>query len=138
MSTLLLILGLIFIVAAPIFSHLYFYGNIKNSEDDKKIIFFSVIPGIVLICIGFYLKQPKVLNSSVECGVVHQYKTFQIRHTTFERLAIVMDQSGYIRYFDFNENLPRLQTNEHVCFVLHDRFKNRDLSQSTILKIIDN
>lgn len=139
MSQILFILGFIMLPAAPLFSHLYFYEKIQNSEKAKLIYYLSLIPSIILLCSAVYLSPSQTLIKSVECGVVKQYKTYKIRHrSTFERLAVVMDSSGYIRYFDFDETLPRLQSKQHVCFELYDRFKNKGLSESRIVKIISD
>ncbi len=139
MSDLLLLLGLISIVALPIFAHLFFYDKIQNKDNQKILSFLSLIPGIVLMCGASFLSPTQTPIKSVECGVVKQYKTYKIRHrSTFERLAVVMDSSGYIRYFDFDETLPRLQSKQHVCFELYDRFKNKGLSESRIVKIISD
>ncbi|MCH4248024.1 MAG: hypothetical protein LKF82_09335 [Acinetobacter populi] len=84
----------------------------------------------------FYSNIP--LTKSVECGVFKEYKTFQSRHGEYEMLAIIMDKSGYIRYFNFDKSLPRIASHQHVCLELYDRFKNKGLSQSKILRIIAN
>ena len=139
MSSLLLLLGLISIVTLPIFAHLFFYDKIKNTDNEKILYFLSLIPGMVLICLATYFSPAQTSIKSVECGVVKQYKTYKTRHqSTFERLAIVMDSSGYIRYFDFDKTLPRLQSNQHICFELYDRFKNKGLSESFILDILSD
>jgi len=83
-----------------------------------------------------YSSPAQTLMTSQACGVIEQYKIFPKRGGHFERLAIVMDQSGYIRYFDFDRNLPRLQANQHIYFELYDRFKNKGLNQSRMIKII--
>lgn len=139
MSNFLLLLGLISIVALPIFTHLFFYDKIQNTDRQKILYFSSLIPGIILMCGASFLSPTQTSIKSVECGVVKQYKTYKTRHrSTFERIAIVMDQSGYIRNFYFDKNLPRLQNNQHICFELYDRFKNKGLSESRIVKIISD
>ena len=136
MSNFLLILGLIFLVGFPIYSHLYCYQKIQKFKDPRVFYFFSLIPGVIFISSGMYFSPVDTFIKSEECGVVEQYKTFQKRKGHFEHLAIVMDQSGYIRYFDFDETLPRVQVNQHICFELYDRFKNKGLNQSRIIRIL--
>ena len=97
MSNFLLILGLIFLVGFPIYSHLYCYQKIQRFKDPRVFYFFSLIPGVIFISSGMYFSPVDTFIKSEECGVVEQYKTFQKRKGHFERLAIVMDQSGYIR-----------------------------------------
>ena len=139
MSSLLLLLGLISIVALPIFAHLFFYDKIQNTDNEKILYFLSLIPGMVLICSASYFSPAQTSIKSVECGVVKRYITYKGRgHTTSERIAITMDQSGYIRYFRFDKRLVRLQVNQHICFELYDRFKNKGLSESLILGIISS
>lgn len=136
MSQILFILGFIMLPAAPLFSHLYFYKKLQNSENAKLIYYLSLIPGIIVLCGAAYFSPSQTLTKSVECGVVQQYKTYKSRkQSTFERIAIVMDQSGYICYFNFDQSLERVQPNQHICFELYDRFKNKGLSESRILNI---
>ena len=97
MSNFLLILGLIFLVGFPIYSHLYCYQKIQKFKDPRVFYFFSLIPGVIFISSGMYFSPVDTFIKSEKCGVVEQYKTFQKRKGHFERLAIVMDQSGYIR-----------------------------------------
>ena len=136
MSNFLLILGLIFLVGFPIYSHLFFYEKIQSFKDPRVAYFFTLIPGLILIGIAMYLSPARTYIKTEECGIVKQYKMFPKKLNQIERLAIVMDQSGYIRYFDFDNTLPRVQVNEHICFELYDRFKNKGLNQSRIIKII--
>lgn len=83
--------------------------------------------------LGAWLQPSVELKATQACGVVNQYRTHSSRHhQSFERLAIVMDDSGYIRYFLFDENLPRIPAKQHICFDLYDRFKNKNLSESKI------
>lgn len=92
MSDLLLLLGLISIVALPIFAHLFFYDKIQKKDNQKILSFLSLIPGIILMCGASFLSPTQTPIKSVECGVVKQYKTYKIRHrSTFERLAVVME-----------------------------------------------
>ncbi|ENX41111.1 hypothetical protein [Acinetobacter sp. NIPH 2100] len=137
MRNFLFILGLIFLVGFPIYSHLFFYEKIQRLKDPRVFYYFTIIPGCILIGIAMYLSPAKTYIKTEECGVVEQYKKFPKRGGGhFERLAIVMDQSGYIRYFDFDNTLPRVQANQHICFERYDRFKNKDLNQSRITKIL--
>lgn len=139
MNQILFILGFIMLPAVPLFSHLYLYKRIQNSENAKLIYYLSVIPSIILLCSSVYFSPSQTRTKSVECGIVKQYKTYKTRHrSTFERIAIVMDQSGYIRYFNFDQSLVRIQPNQHICFELYDRFKNKGLSESRIVKITSN
>lgn len=136
MSNFLLILGLIFLVGFPIYSHLFFYEKIQRFKDPRVVYFFTLIPGLILVGIAMYLSPAKTYIKTEACGIVEQYKKFPKRGDYFERLAIVMDQSGYIRYFDFDSTLPRVQVNERICFELYDRFKNKGLDQSRIIKLV--
>ncbi|EPG39563.1 hypothetical protein [Acinetobacter colistiniresistens] len=137
MSSFLLILGLIFLVGFPIYSHLFFYAKIQRFKDPRVFYYFTIIPGCMLIGIAIYLSPAKTHIKTEACGIVEQYKKFPKRGGGhFERLAINMDQSGYIRYFDFDKTLPRVQVNKHICFELYDRFKNKGLDQSRIINIL--
>ncbi|EOR08719.1 hypothetical protein [Acinetobacter genomosp. 15BJ] len=136
MSNVLFILGLIFLVGFPIYSHLFFYDKIQRFKDPRVFYCFTIIPGCILIGIAVYLSPAKTYIKTEACGIVKQYKMFPKKRSQIERLAIVMEQSGYIRYFDFDNTLPRVQVNDHICFELYDRFKNKGLNQSRIIKII--
>ena len=136
MNNFLLLIGLILLVGFPIYSHLFFHEKIQSFKDPRVLFYLTIIPGCILIGIAMYSSPAQTLMTSQACGVIEQYKKIQKRGGHFERLAIVMDQSGYIRYFDFDRNLPRLQANQHICFELYDRFKNKGLNQSRIIKII--
>lgn len=136
MNNFLLLIGLILLVGFPIYSHLFFYEKIQSFKDPRVFYYLAIIPDCILIGIAMYSSPAQTLMTSQACGVIEQYKIFSKRGGHFERLAIVMDQSGYIRYFDFDRNLPRLQANQHICFELYDRFKNKGLNQSRMIKII--
>ncbi|ENX23364.1 hypothetical protein F892_02614 [Acinetobacter vivianii] len=136
MNNFLLLIGLILLVGFPIYSHLFFHEKIQSFKDPRVFYYLTIIPGYILIGIAMYSSPAQTLMMSQACGVIEQYKNIQKRGGHFERLEIVMDQSGYIRYFDFDRNLPRLQANQHICFELYDRFKNKGLNQSRIIKII--
>ena len=136
MNNFLLLIGLILLVGFPIYSHLFFHEKIQSFKDPRVFYYLTIIPGCILIGIAMYSSPAQTLMTSQACGVIEQYKIFPKRGGHFERLAIVMDQSGYIRYFDFDRNLPRLQANQHICFELYDRFKNKGLNQSRMIKII--
>ena len=136
MNNFLLLIGLILLVGFPIYSHLFFYEKIQSFKDPRVFYYLTIIPGCIFIGIAMYSSPAQTLMTSQACGVIEQYKRFPKRDGHFERLAIVMDQSGYIRYFDFDRNLPRLQANQHICFELYDRFKNKGLNQSRMIKII--
>jgi hypothetical protein len=51
MSNFLLILGLIFLVGFPIYSHLFFYEKIQSFKDPRVAYFFSLIPGLSLLAL---------------------------------------------------------------------------------------
>ena len=136
MNNFLLLIGLILLVGFPIYSHLFFHEKIQSFKDPRVFYYLTIIPGCILIGIAMYSSSAQTLMTSQACGVIEQYKRFPKRGGHFERLAIVMDQSGYIRYFDFDRNLPRLQANQHICFELYDHFKNKGLNQSRMIKII--
>lgn len=136
MSNFLLILGLIFLVGFPIYSHLFFYEKIQRFKDPRVVYFFTLIPGLILVGIAMFFSPAKTYIKSEECGIVKQYKMFPKKRRQIERLAIVMDQSGYIRYFAFDETLPRVEMNKHICFEFYDRFKNKGLDQSRIIKLL--
>jgi len=136
MNNFLLLIGLMLLVGFPIYSHLFFYEKIQSFKDPRVFYYLTIIPGCILIGIAMYSSPAQTLMTSQACGVIEQYKRFPKRDGHFERLAIIMDQSGYIRYFDFDRNLPRLQANQHICFELYDRFKNKGLNQSRMIKII--
>jgi hypothetical protein len=136
MSNFLLILGLIFLIGFPIYSHLFFYQKIQNFKDPRVVYYFTTNTGCILIGIAMYLSPSKTYLKTEECGIVKQYKMFPKKRHQIERLAIVMDQSGYIRYFDIDNTLPRVQLDQHICFELYDRFKNKGLNQSRIIKIL--
>ncbi|MGB5887778.1 MAG: hypothetical protein WBG77_13815 [Acinetobacter venetianus] len=136
MSNFLLILGLIILVGFPIYSHLFLYEKIQKLKDPRVFSFFSIIPGLIILGLAMYLSPAKTYIKTEACGIVNQYKMFPQKRHQIERLAIVMDQSGYIRYFDFDETLPRMQINQHICFELYDRFKNKGLSQSTVIRLL--
>ncbi|MBJ8482323.1 MULTISPECIES: hypothetical protein [Acinetobacter] len=136
MNNFLFIIGLILLVGFPIYSHLFFHEKIQSFKDPRVFYYLTIISGCILIGIAMYSSPAQTLMTSQACGVIEQYKRFPKRDGHFERLAIIMDQSGYIRYFDFDRNLPRLQANQHICFELYDRFKNKGLNQSRMIKII--
>ncbi|GAA5631009.1 hypothetical protein Acal02_01627 [Acinetobacter calcoaceticus] len=136
MNNFLLLIGLMLLVGFPIYSHLFFYEKIQSFKNPRVFYYLTIIPGCILIGIAMYSSPAQTLMTSQACGVIEQYKRFPKRDGHFERLAIIMDQSGYIRYFDFDRNLPRLQANQHICFELYDRFKNKGLNQSRMIKII--
>lgn len=136
MNNFLFIIGLILLVCFPIYSHLFFYEKIQSFKDPRVFYYLTIILGCIFIGIAMYSSPAQTLMTSQACGVIEQYKIFPKRGGHLERLAIVMDQSGYIRYFDFDRNLPRLQANQHICFELYDRFKNKGLNQSRIINII--
>ena len=115
MSNFLLILGLIFLVGFPIYSHLYCYQKIQKFKDPRVFYFFSLIPGLILIGIAMYLSPARTYIKTEECGIVKQYKMFPKKRNQIERLAIVMDQSGYIRYFDFDNSWPSLDVGHQTA-----------------------
>ncbi|MPW45337.1 hypothetical protein [Acinetobacter guerrae] len=139
MSNFFFIVGLIFILFLPIFAHIYCIHKNRNTNEQKTIYYLSVLPGFAIVFLSIWLQPSSELMTSKECGIVKQYRSYSTKHSqSFERIAIFMDQSGYIRHFLFDQNLPRLSTNQHICFDFYDRFKNKNLAESRIIRYYPN
>ncbi|MBJ9985615.1 hypothetical protein IAE19_09190 [Acinetobacter sp. S40] len=139
MSNFFFILGLILSLFLPIIVHMYFIDRNRSISEQKKISYLSVLPGFAMLFLSRCLQPSSELILSKECGVVKQYRSYLTKHSkSFERIAISMDQSGYIRYFLFDQNLPRLNSNQPICFDLYDRFKNKNLAESRIIRYYPN
>lgn len=55
MSAFLVTIGFLFSVCGMIFSPHIFHNLIKNTQERKIISFISMLPGIVILSLGFYL-----------------------------------------------------------------------------------
>jgi len=55
MSAFLVTIGFLFSVSGMIFSPHIFHNLIKNTQERKIISFVSMLPGILILSLGFYL-----------------------------------------------------------------------------------
>lgn len=137
MPTFLLFLGFLVIVLCPMLSVLYAESK-EITQDQKKIIFLlAFIPGCLIFVLAAVLKEDHPPVISKACGIVSFYKTYAVRHDYFERIAIQFDGSKYNRHLKFNDDLMRKQKGERVCFEFYDRLKNKDVSESKVIRWID-
>lgn len=137
MPTFLLFLGFLVIVLCPMVSVLYAEAKIFDPERKKIIFFLAFIPGCLIFILVAVLKEDDPPVISKACGIVQFYKTYAVRHGYFERIAIQFDGSKYNRHLRFNDDLMRKQKGERVCFEFYDRSKDKDISESKVIRWLE-
>ncbi|OTG73188.1 hypothetical protein B9T26_08865 [Acinetobacter sp. ANC 4169] len=141
MANFLVIFGLILTVVLPMLAVLYIVPRVDPQDWKAAAPMLLAIPGFVMVGIGFHLYTQKPIDVYQACGTVQYYKSYstgrRYSHHYFERITLQLDDSKYFRHFRFDEKLARKQKGEYVCFEFHDRSKNKQLSESKILKWIN-
>nr|WP_081401563.1 hypothetical protein [Acinetobacter modestus] len=56
-SNFLIIMGFILSVSGMIFSPHIFYNHIRSTLGSKALSFISMIPGVLILCVGVYINQ---------------------------------------------------------------------------------
>lgn len=119
----LIILGSVYVFFSLLFAMAYF--NEKNCDLKKLMIaFLMVSPGIILICVPYYIKQGIPKNVSESCGTVKQYAIHAKGKSSFDSLDIIDEKTGSIHYLTYDAKQPRLEKNQYVCFKFYDAFRN--------------
>lgn len=137
MPTFLLFLGFLVIVLCPMLSVLYAEAKIIVPERKKIIFFLAFIPGCLIFVLATVLNEDHPPVISKACGIVRFYKTYAVRHDYFERIAIQFDASRYNRHLRFSDDLIRKQKGERVCFEFYDRLKDKDVSESKVIRWLE-
>lgn len=139
MLTFILVLGFFSIVFIPMLTMLYSEAKLSNSDSKKVLFWLSFILGVCIFLLYGFLKphNPPVIPSQV-CGIVQFYKVHKTRGGQFERVSIRFDGAKYSRHLLFDERLTRPEKKQRICFEYLDKFKYLHLSESKLLKWIEN
>ena len=137
MTIFLLVFGFILTVVLPMLAIMYIVPHVEPQDWKASAPMLLAIPGCVMVGIGFHSYAQKPVDIYQACGKVQFYKTYSVKRDHFERITIQFDGSKYNRHLRFEEYLVRKQKGEHICFEYYDKFKNKNLGESKILKWIE-
>lgn len=56
MSAFLIIIGFILAIFGMIFGPHIFHRHIRNTQEAKAMGFLCMLPGVLILCLGFYLR----------------------------------------------------------------------------------
>lgn len=137
MNTFLVFIGILSLVLLPFLTHIFIVPKLKDKNHRDTYPYYALLPGVLILVFAAYLKENQPLVLSQSCGIVQFYKIYKMKHGQFERITIHFDDSKYYRHLRFVETLARKQKGEHVCFELYDKFKNKDIGESKIIRWIE-
>ena len=137
MTIFLLVFGFMLTVVLPMLAIMYIVPHVEPQDWKASAPMLLAMPGCVMVGIGFHSYAQKPVDIYQACGKVQFYKTYSVKRDHFERIAIKFDGSKYNRHLRFEEYLVRKQKGEHICFEYYDKFKNKNLGESKILKWIE-
>ena len=137
MTQLLYFLGFITLILIPFMTYIFIVPKLKDKNHRDIVPILSVIPSILIFIVVLYFKQDLPMERSQNCGEIKSYQVHKTRGGHFERISIRFDQAKYNRHLIFNDTLERKPIGAKVCFEFYDRFKNKDATESTLLKWID-
>ena len=136
MTAALTLTALLCLFGLPLYGMFYISAKIQHPETAKTLPYLCLIPSFMLFSLILHWEQPKPLMLSSACGAVQRYTVQKNRHSkSFERIAVQLDSSCYVRHFSFEASLPRFSAQQRICFDYYDRQRNPQLAESKIIKI---
>ena len=136
MTAVLIFTALLCLFSLPLYGYFYISPKIQNPQTAETVPDLCLLPSFALFGLAMYLEQPKPLTLSSACGTVQRYTVQKNRHSkSFERIAVQLDSSRYVRHFSYEAGLPRFSARQRICFDYYDRQRNPQLAESKIIKI---
>lgn len=121
MTAALILTALLCLFSLPLYGYFYISPKIQNLQTAETVPYLCLLPSFAL---------------SSACGTVQRYTVQKTRHSkSFERIAVQLDSSRYVRHFSFEAGLPRFSAQQKICFDYYDRQRNPQLAESKIIKI---